>query len=439
MLKVLLTIQTPDHAISELLKNHLVDTLPAGISPADLLMKKSYDLILLENHISMLPNLKVIDPRTEIILMGDQEEDALEAIKMGAAAYITPQLGIEGLQEVINKIQESLEMRRETAELEQQLSAKYIFAGIVGRNPQMLDITSLIRRIAPHYRSVLIFGETGTGKEVIARALHASSPQAKHPFAVFNCGGVVENLLESELFGHEKGSFTGAIRDKIGLFEGAGEGSLFLDEIGELPLSFQPHLLRVLQNGEFRRVGSHTTSKAQCRIIAATNRNLEAAVAQGRFREDLFFRITPLVIKVPPLRDRKDDIPLLCRHILNHFNQRTGKKVYGISRPAQAALLAHSWPGNVRELENVLEQAAIFTTESFIRPQDLPSHFTSFSQDHPLPMTLEDMEKRHIEMVLQQNRGNRSKSAKILGISRRSLLRRLDKHGMHSSEPPGKR
>ncbi|HTN44548.1 MAG TPA: sigma 54-interacting transcriptional regulator [Nitrospiria bacterium] len=221
----------------------------------------------------------------------------------------------------------------------------------------------------------------------------------------------------------------GRRNDKIS-FEAAGEGTLFLDEIGELPHSFQPHLLRVLQNGEFRRVGSHRIITARCRIIAATNRNLEQEVMNGRFREDLFFRIAPLVIKVPPLRDRKEDIPLLYRVILDKFVHRTGKKVYGISRPAQSILMSYDWPGNVRELENILEQAAMLTTETFIRSEDLPKRPNAPRGEVPLPMSLADVEKKHIGTVLLQFAGNRTKASEALGISRRALIRKIEKFGI---------
>lgn len=432
MLKILLAIEHPDQTLLTSLDGHRLDRISSEEIPSDLLSKGSYDLMVTDRPKEDLPRLKGCDPRVEIIVLGHQQEEALEAITLGATDFLTRPIDPGRMKEVIEKIEGIVEMRRETAQLEKLLSAKYLFAGIVGRNPQILEIISFIRRIAPYFRVVLITGETGTGKEVVARALHATSPMAKHPFAVYNCGAVVENLIETELFGHTKGSFTGAIRDKIGLFEAAGEGTLFLDEIGELPLSFQPHLLRVLHNGEYRKVGSHLPSRARCRIIAATNRTLEAEVTDGRFREDLYFRITPLVIRVPPLRERKDDLPLLCRALLNQFSQRTGKKVLGISRPAQAALMAYHWPGNIRELENVLEQAAILTTESFLRMQDLPPSLIRPvpQQSHLLPRTLQESEKLHIEAVLQQSKGNRSKTARLLGLSRRSLLRRMKKHGL---------
>jgi len=322
-------------------------------------------------------------------------------------------------------------MRRETAELERLLNTKYTFAGLVGRNPEMLEVFSLIRRIAPYYKTVTIMGETGTGKELIAKAIHSLSPVAKGPFVICNCGGIVEGLIESEFFGYVKGSFTGAIKDKTGLFEAANGGTIFLDEIGELPLSFQPHLLRVLQDGEFRRVGSNQSCKTTCRVIAATNKDLLSEVKNGRFREDLYYRLTPLTIQAPPLREKKDDIPLLCRFLIDKFSRRTGKKVFGISRPAQIALMSHDWPGNIRELENVIEQSAILTPESFLRIDDLPpylrevKHGLSFA-----PTSLDEVVKKHIETSLQQCRENKTKTAHMLGLSRRSLARKMEKYGI---------
>lgn len=428
MLTVLAAVKDP-----MMLKPHLegcqIDILEKDQSPEACLVKKGYPLVLLEGELNLITRLKSADPRVEVIFLGDREADALEAIKRGATAYFKLPLQGDLLQEAVRKIKEIVEVRRETGALERLLIEKYTFDGVTGRNPQMLEVFSLIRRIAPYYRTVLITGETGVGKEMIAKALHAGSPWAKHPFVVCNCGGFVENLIESELFGYLKGAFTGADRDKIGLFEAAGEGTLFLDEIGELPLSFQPHLLRVLQNGEFRRLGSHQSSQAKCRIIAATHRDLQAEVKERRFREDLFFRITPLMVRIPPLRDRKDDIPLLCRVVLDRIVKRTGKAVYGISRPAQAVLMTYDWPGNVRELENILEQAAILTTESYIRIEDLPAHIQVSRPTIPpmAALSLADVERRHIENILGQCGGNRSKASEVLGISRRALLRKIEK------------
>lgn len=430
-LKVLLAIRNPSEEILTALRGQQLDTLPEGESLTEHVARNNYHLILLEGDVESLPSIKAADPRAEIIMFKKEEEDFIEAVKHGASACFTFPVDTERLREAVIRIQDMAEMRRETAELEKLLSSKYTFAGIIGKNPRMLDIFSFIGHIAPYYRTVTIMGETGSGKEVIAKAIHASSPAAKNPFIVCNCGGFVENLIESELFGHKKGSFTGAVTDKVGLFEAAGEGTIFLDEIGELPLSFQPHFLRVLENGEFKKVGSNQMSKARCRVIAATNRDLRTKVKEGRFREDLFFRLTRLTIEVPPLRDRKDDILLLSRHLLDRFNERSGKRVFGISRPAQSALMRHNWPGNVRELENVIEEAAILTTESFIRLQDLPSYIReSGNGESPFLMNLSEMEKRHIQTVLQQCGNNRTRAAEVLGISRRALLRKIEKFGM---------
>ena len=431
MLKILIALKTPSDDVKAMLQEHEVDILPGKEFLFEFASKNSYHLILLEDGIEVLSSLKAIDPRAEVILFGEGEEDVIETVKHGAFAYFSLPIEIDKLRESVHRVSEIVDIRRETSELEKLLNTKYTFAGVVGKNPQMLEIFSFIRRIAPYYRTVTIAGETGTGKEVIAKALHALGNDVKNPFIVCNCGALIENLVESELFGHIKGSFTGAIKDKIGLFEAAGDGTILLDEIGELPFSFQPHLLRVLEDGEFRRVGSHQISRARCKVIAATNKDLEKKVREGKFREDLFFRLIRLIIKIPPLRERKDDIPLLCRHLLERFNQRSGKKIHGISRPAQAALMCYNWPGNIRELENVLEQAAILTTESFIRQQDLPSYIIETGgKESIIHMSLFDIEKRHIETVLQQSNGNRTKAAEILGISRRALLRKIQKFGI---------
>ncbi len=268
---------------------------------------------------------------------------------------------------------------------------------------------------------------------MVARALHSLSGKPEDPFVSSNCAGYVETLIESELFGHQKGSFTGAIKDKIGLFEAAREGTLFLDEIGDLPLSFQPHLLRVLQNGEFRPVGSHRVLQSRCKIIAATSKDLREEVAAGRFREDLFYRITPLVITIPPLRERKDDILLLSRFMLKRYSQETRKAVHGISRPAQDLLLSHNWPGNVRELENVINQAVILTAESFIGPNSFPVYLRGpKAKQTAETSSLDRVIKKHIETVLEECRANRSRAAKKLGISRRALLRKIEKYSIKS-------
>jgi DNA-binding NtrC family response regulator len=409
-----------------------VDLLPHKDLLFNRLTRNSYDLIFLEDEKEKLGSIKAMDPRVEVFLFGNSDLDVIEALQAGASACFSKPIEPEKFIEAVNRISELIGIRKETADLERSLKTKYTFSGVVGKNPQMLELFHYIRNIAPYYRTVLISGETGTGKEAVAKALHTTSPGAKLPFLVCNCGALVENLLESELFGHLKGSYTGAVADKTGLFEAAGEGTLLLDEIGELPLSFQPHLLRVLENGEFRRLGSTQTLRAKCRVIALTNRNLETEVKKGNFREDLFFRLTRLTIQVPPLQERMDEIPLLCQHLLARFNQRTGKIIYGISRPAMALLLRYNWPGNVRELENVLEQSAILTRDPFIHPQDIPGYLKkSREQEHPPLMSLDHMEKSYIEKTLQYCQGNQTKAAGILKISRRALSRKIQKFHLH--------
>ncbi len=432
MLKILSALKKPDEAITSLLKGHAVDTLRRNESLPNALAKNNYELILFEGEIEILQSIKTMDPRVEVIFFGDSEVNAIEAIKVGASAFFAPPIEFERLKDTIDNVNDLFQVRKESAELEKLLSAKYTFLpGVIGKNPKMLDIFTLIRRVAPYFKTITIMGDTGTGKEVIGKTLHLLSTAPQKPFIVCNCAGLVESLVESELFGHTKGAFTGAIIDKIGLFEAAEGGTIFLDEIGELPLSMQPRLLRVLQSGEFRRVGSNELLEAQCRVIAATNKDLSQEVKSRKFREDLYYRLTPLTIHMPPLRDRKDEIPLFCRFFLERFNERTGKKVLGISRPAQAFLLAYDWPGNVRELENILEQAAVITTETFIRLEDLPIHLRETHMKEALQsVLLDEVVKNHIENILKRCSGNRSKASKILGISRRALLRKIQKYSL---------
>jgi two-component system response regulator HydG len=433
MLKILIALENPVPAdVLSALKGHQVDVADDSKSLLSLLAHGDYHTVLSDGPARVVLDIKSADPRVEVILFGSKERnDDVAAIKNGAFALLPAPLDVRKLKGVVGEVDEMFRTRSELAHLEEQLDQKFIFAGIVGRNPKVLDIISFIRRIAPYYKIVTITGETGTGKEIIARALHSLSARPEDPFISSNCAGYVETLIESELFGHEKGSFTGAIKDKMGLFEAAREGTLFLDEIGDLPLSFQPHLLRVLQNGEFRPVGSHRMLQARCRIIAATSKDLREEVNEGRFREDLFYRITPLVIETPPLRQRKDDIPLLSRFMLKRYNEQTGKQVHGISRAAQDILLSHEWPGNVRELENVINQAVILTGESFVAPSHFPAYLRGSKPRQNVAAasdSLDKIVKNHIEGILADCRGNKSRAAKRLGISRRALLRKIEKY-----------
>lgn len=431
MLNVLLALRELQEDVMLVLQGHNVEVLDDDEPFNEKVSRSNYDLVMIEGKTELVSAVKTADPRAEVILFGYNRTDAIDAIKKGASAYFPYPVELPKLKETIDEIHEMFIKRRETEELENLLTTKYKFAGIIGKNPQILEIFSYIRRIAPYFRTVTIMGETGTGKEVIARALHSISPTSKHPFVAINCGAFSENLIQSELFGHKKGSFTGAIADKPGLFSVAGDGTIFLDEIAEIPLPAQSLLLRVLQDGEFRSIGSTQIARARCRVIAATNKDLLSEMKKGTFREDLYYRITPLTVYVPPLRERKDDIPLLCRYFLEKFNQRTGKKVFGISRPAQTALFAYDWPGNVRKLENVIEQAAIMTATSFIRLDDLPEYLRETHSHKTLePAGIDDIIKKHIKETLDKCAGNRSKAATMLGISRRALLRKIEKYSL---------
>ncbi len=429
MLNILLSLDSPPESIGTTLKGHKVENFTDTGSIPVLISKKNYDLVLMEGSSDLLRAIKVVDPGIEVVLFGDSQEDAVHTVKEGAYAYLPIPVEPDQLRDTINNVQDAIYTRRQTAELELELDKKYKFYDAVGKNPQMLDIFNYVKRIAPYFKTVLITGETGTGKEVVARAVHHASHASESPFIACNCSSLVESLIESDLFGHKKGAFTGADRNKTGLFEAAADGTIFLDEIGDLPLSFQPHLLRVLQDGEFRPVGSHRTEKAGCRVIAATNRDLKYEVKKGRFREDLIYRLTPLIINVPPLRDRKDDIPLLSRAFIDKFNRRTGKGIRGISRPAQNTLMLHNWPGNLRELENVIEQMCILSAGSFLHPADLPDYLVKVRREHEYsPELLDEVIKTHIESVLRYFKGNKTISARALGISRRSLFRKINKY-----------
>jgi DNA-binding NtrC family response regulator len=431
MLRIVVSLKGPEDALFTLLQNHAVKVVAKDESFLKTIKDATYDVALIEEEIDLLPVIRQIDPRLEIILFGNGGDGMYEALRQGASAYFPLPVNLDLLTQTIKSLEELQATRRETAELEKLLDSKYQLEGVIGKNPRMFEIFSFIRRIAPYYQTITVMGETGTGKEVIAKALHALSPASKGPFVVCNCGGLMENLIESELFGHTKGAFTGAVSDKAGLFEAAKDGTILLDEVGELPPSFQPHLLRVLQDGEFRRIGSTQRLTARCRVIAATNKDLAAEVKKGAFREDLFYRLTPLTLQVPPLRDRKDDIHLITRHFLQILCQKMGKSMVGVSRPAQIAMLNHDWPGNIRELENVLHQAAILANESFISMNDLPAFMRSGTpKAQRPPSSLDDMSKQHIQAVLEQCKGNRSSAARVLGISRRALQRKIQKYGL---------
>jgi DNA-binding NtrC family response regulator len=393
--------------------------------------------------LEVLERIMEFDPSIDVILMTAHysTESAVEAIKKGASDYLNKPVSIAALRERIGKLLDDARRRQRALQLEDEMLQSAEFEGIVGRSPMMWEMFSKIRRVGPHYRAMLITGETGTGKDLIAQALHKLSPAAAGRYVVLNCSAVVETLFESELFGHVRGSFTGATSDKAGLFEHAHGGTLFLDEIGDMPLATQAKLLRVLQNQEVQRVGSLTAKRVDVRVIAATNRDLKTAIAEKHFREDLYYRLSMVEINVPRLAERKEDLPLLERHFISRFAAQYGKEIHGITPRAQIVLSLHSWPGNVRELENVIGHACMMVMGDTIDVQDLPAYLHSSmnaAESGPAPPlapepgvgTLEEQERLLIIRALEAAGGNQSQAARLLRIGRDALRYKLKKHNL---------
>jgi DNA-binding NtrC family response regulator len=386
----------------------------------------------------VLERIMEIEPATDVILMTahPSTETAVQSIKKGASDYLNKPVKIGPLRVRIGELVHEAKKRERSLQIEEEFRNHSAFEGIVGRSAHMCEMLSRIGHAAPYYRTALITGETGTGKDLVARALHRLSPVASGPYVILNCSAVVETLFESELFGHVKGSFTGATQDKPGLFEHAHEGTLFLDEIGDMPLATQAKLLRVLQNQELQRVGALNARKVNVRVVAATNHDLGTAIAEKRFREDLYYRLSMVEIRAPRLADRKNDLPLLERHMVARFAALYGKEIRGLTERAQARLLQHSWPGNVRELENVIGCAAMMTTSDMIDVQDLPAHL----QTPAVPVrasegdVLEGQERVLIMRALETAGGNQTEAARILSISRDRLRYKLKKHNLYQPD-----
>ena len=416
----------------------------------DLVFEHHPQIVLTDLVMPRLSGLEVLerimefDPSIDVILMTAHysTESAVEAIKKGACDYLNKPVSIAALRQRVGTLIDHARKRQRSLQLEDELLENAEFEGIIGNSPLMWEVFSRIRRVAPHYRSVLVTGETGTGKDLIAQALHRLSPAAAGRYVVLNCSAVVETLFESELFGHVKGSFTGATNDKPGLVEHAHGGTLFLDEIGDMPQATQAKLLRVLQNQEVQRVGSLTPHKVDIRVIAATNTNLRTAIAEKRFREDLYYRLSMVEIQVPRLSERREDLPLLERHFVARFAAQYGKKIRGLTPRVQIRLSMHPWPGNVRELENVIGHACMMTQGDTIDVPDLPQYLQSGSEvaaaapdaaPDTQVATLEDQERQLIIRALEQANGNQSKAARLLRIGRDALRYKLKKHNLEAA------
>ncbi|MBI3837529.1 MAG: sigma-54-dependent Fis family transcriptional regulator [Planctomycetia bacterium] len=402
---------------------------------------RQFDVVILDmvmpglSGIQVLERLKLTHPECEVILLTGQGtiETAVQAMKLGAYDFLTKPFPLAELEALIEKAYERRQLRKENVQLKAVLNRTQSPPEIIGKSQAMQEVFRLIERAGPTEKSILIQGESGTGKELVAKALQRASTRADKPLVVINCAALPETLLESELFGHEKGAFTGAIATKQGLFEVADGGTLFIDEIGELAGSLQAKLLRVLEDGSMRRVGSLKERRVDVRLLAATNRDLERDVAEGRFREDLYYRINVMSLQLPPLRERHGDIPLLIERLLGDE--------WTIDPAALKALEAYRWPGNVRQLMNALERAQIMADDHCIRGDDLPREIVAAGRVKSKPETpaidgdqLADIQRAHIMEVLARERGNKARTARALGVNRRSLYRLLDKYDIHLPE-----
>lgn len=381
----------------------------------------------------LLKRMIAADPGANVIVISGHysAESAMEAIQQGACDYLTKPLDFQRLRHRIVSFLAEAEVRRRTLLLDQELVQACQFEGIVSRSPLMLDIFAKIRRVAPHFRTVLVTGATGTGKELVARALHRLSTASPGRFVACNCSALVESLVESELFGFVKGAFTGAIQDRAGLFENADGGIIFLDEIGDLSLAAQAKMLRVLQDHSVRRVGSSVSRSVDVKVVAATNRDLRKMVREGQFREDLYYRLAVVEIGLPPLVSRREDLPLLQRYFIQRFATQYKKPISGLTRRAQGLIMTYPWPGNIRELESVLGNACMMVDSKFIDTNDLPERLrTPFTGDSVIDedlLSLDEVQRRHVLRVLDRVGGNKARAAEILGLGRATIYQMLSR------------
>jgi len=417
----------------------------SGTAGAQMIEVDACDIVITDLVMSDLDGLEILRrtkearPDAEVIVVTGHGSipSAVTALHQGAFNYLEKPLDLKQLRAVVDKACESLRLRRTNAELNRRLDERFGFEGVIGSSPQMNDVIDRLKRIAPNNATVLIQGETGTGKELVAQAIHQNSPRKNKPFVALNCAALSEHILESELFGHIRGAFTDASADRVGKFEYAHGGTLFLDEVGDMPTATQIKLLRVLESGEITRVGSNEPIKVNVRILSATNRDLEEAIAAGTFRRDLYYRLKVVTIRLPPLRERQQDMPLLIEHFIKQFSALHGKTIRSMSATARRRLMAADWPGNVRQLRNVIESMVVVDYDEVLDVDDLPSEL---ADSEPLPQAspgslaalvgkpLDEVERLFISETLSCAGGNREEAARLLGIGERTLYRKIKEY-----------
>jgi two-component system response regulator HydG len=429
-------------------EGYQVETAGGVQEAVKLLEKQIYDLIITDlmmgsgTGMDLLKDVKEMSPESEVIMMTayGSVENAVQAMKLGASDYLTKPFQLEEITLRVKKVLEKKQLEKEVELLRGEFQQRYGFESIIGQNRELLKVLDKVTKIAPTEATVLITGETGTGKDLIAKAIHTLSRRAQKPFVSVNCAAFPEQLLESELFGHVKGAFTGAMMNRRGLIEEAEGGTFFLDEIGTTPLPIQAKLLRVLEDKTIRRLGENRPIKVDVRLIAATNQDLEGAIKSKEFREDLFYRLNVISIHLPPLRARRSDVPLLADHFLRVFCRREAKNITGFSDATTSLLLNYEFPGNVRELEHIVEQAVAVASSNWITPAELPPNVREHTLNPPkkeIERAIGDVERDLIAEAIERNQGNLEKTAKDLGMSRATLWRKMKKHDL--GKPKSKR
>ena len=411
-----------------------------SLEASKILKKEEFDVIITDlkmkglKGLDLLEEAKKVAPLTPVIIITafGTIESAIQAMKMGAYDYITKPFQMDEIVLTVKKALENRLLKKEVVRLKKEVESRYHFHQLIGKSPSMQKIYDLIERISDSSSNVLITGESGTGKELVAKAIHYSGIRKEGPFIAVNCAAIPETLLESELFGYKRGAFTDAKTDKKGLIFEATEGTLFLDEITEMPPMLQAKLLRVIEEREVRPLGDTNSYPIDVRIISASNRDIKELIHQGRFREDLYYRLKVIDIELPPLRERREDIPLLVQHFIDQIRQRTEEEISGVSEDALKILINYSWPGNVRELENVIQRAITLCQHEVILPEDLPTSMLQEADENLIEKglrekyTLDQLEKEYIRKVLIEVGGNKSKAAEILGLDRKTLYRKLE-------------